>query len=75
MTAVMPSTHRKSAAKLGWQPTETFESGLAKTVRWYLDNDWWWKPIRELRRANEPCCPYRKQEDDAMVQLVRGAVG
>jgi dTDP-glucose 4,6-dehydratase len=32
---------------LGWRPSETFDSGLAKTVRWYLDNEWWWRPLRE----------------------------
>jgi len=31
---------------LGWQPTETFVSGLEKTIDWYLDNRWWWEPIR-----------------------------
>lgn len=31
----------KIAKELGWQPKENFESGLIKTVRWYLDNaDW-----------------------------------
>jgi dTDP-glucose 4,6-dehydratase len=30
---------------LGWQPQESFDSGLRKTVRWYLDNRWWWEPI------------------------------
>ncbi|MGZ8261056.1 MAG: dTDP-glucose 4,6-dehydratase [Caldimonas sp.] len=31
----------KIERELGWRPTETFESGLRKTVRWYLDNaDW-----------------------------------
>ena len=43
----------KIRRELGWQPAETFESGLAKTVRWYLDNDWWWKPIRDGRYAGE----------------------
>lgn len=33
--------------ELGWQPTESFETGIKKTVQWYLENDWWWKPIRE----------------------------
>ncbi|MBK5265127.1 MAG: dTDP-glucose 4,6-dehydratase, partial [Alphaproteobacteria bacterium] len=33
--------------ELGWQALENFESGIEKTVRWYLDNDWWWKPLRE----------------------------
>ena len=31
---------------LGWVPAETFESGLAKTVRWYIDNPSWWERIR-----------------------------
>ena len=43
----------KIGRELGWQPSETFESGLAKTVRWYLDNDWWWKPIRDGKYAGE----------------------
>jgi dTDP-glucose 4,6-dehydratase len=34
-------------AELGWRRRESFDSGLAKTVDWYLDNDWWWRPIRE----------------------------
>ncbi len=31
----------KIRQELGWAPTETFESGLARTVRWYLDNEAW----------------------------------
>jgi dTDP-glucose 4,6-dehydratase len=31
---------------LGWQPRETFESGLRKTVEWYLANRSWWERIR-----------------------------
>lgn len=38
---------------LGWEPRETLESGLRKTVQWYLDNPWWWKPIRENKYAGE----------------------
>jgi len=34
---------------LGWRPQESFESGLAKTVRWYLDNESWWQPILDGR--------------------------
>jgi dTDP-glucose 4,6-dehydratase len=34
---------------LGWQPQENFDSGLRKTVRWYLDNRWWWEPIWSKR--------------------------
>jgi dTDP-glucose 4,6-dehydratase len=32
---------------LGWKPKERFEEGLAKTVRWYRDNEWWWRPIKD----------------------------
>lgn len=37
----------KIRQELGWQPIETFESGLRKTIRWYLDNEWWWQPLRD----------------------------
>ena len=33
--------------ELGWRAEETFDTGIEKTVRWYLDNDWWWRPLRE----------------------------
>jgi len=39
--------------ELGWRPAETFESGIGKTVRWYLDNAWWWRPIRDRKYAGE----------------------
>ncbi|QCJ44754.1 dTDP-glucose 4,6-dehydratase [Bacillus sp. S3] len=31
--------------KLGWKPTYTFETGIAQTIQWYLDNKWWWEQI------------------------------
>ena len=34
------------STELGWQPRETFDSGLRKTVEWYLANRPWWQPIR-----------------------------
>ena len=37
---------RKIGRELGWRPTETFASGLAKTVRWYLDNTAWLAAIQ-----------------------------
>jgi dTDP-glucose 4,6-dehydratase len=33
--------------KLGWQPQIRFDEGLKETVRWYRDNEWWWRPIKE----------------------------
>ncbi|NRP45995.1 MULTISPECIES: dTDP-glucose 4,6-dehydratase [unclassified Marinobacterium] len=35
----------KIAQELGWKPVETFESGLRKTVQWYLDNQVWWQRV------------------------------
>ena len=32
---------RKIASELGWKPKETFDSGIKKTVQWYLDNPVW----------------------------------
>jgi dTDP-glucose 4,6-dehydratase len=37
--------------ELGWRPQETFETGIEKTVRWYLDNEAWWRPIVECGAA------------------------
>ena len=31
--------------ELGWYPQETFESGIRKTVEWYLANEAWWRPL------------------------------
>lgn len=35
----------KIERELGWKPEETFESGLRKTVKWYLENEVWWRSI------------------------------
>lgn len=32
--------------ELGWKAQETFETGIEWTVRWYLDNEAWWRPLR-----------------------------
>jgi dTDP-glucose 4,6-dehydratase len=36
----------KAQRELGWRPQESFESGLERTVHWYLDNREWWQPLR-----------------------------
>jgi dTDP-glucose 4,6-dehydratase len=36
----------KIRTKLGWLPQESFESGMRKTVQWFLENRTWWEPIR-----------------------------
>jgi dTDP-glucose 4,6-dehydratase len=37
----------KLETELGWHAQETFDSGIEKTVRWYLDNRGWWGPLRD----------------------------
>lgn len=32
---------------LGWQPQVPFEAGLRETVAWYVENEWWWRPIKD----------------------------
>jgi dTDP-glucose 4,6-dehydratase len=48
--AIDPS---KSESELGWRPEESFESGMAKTVDWYLAREDWWRPLREKSYAGE----------------------
>ncbi len=43
----------KAERELGWRAEENFESGLEKTVDWFLANDWWWQPIRQRKYAGE----------------------
>jgi dTDP-glucose 4,6-dehydratase len=42
----------KLETELGWRALENFDTGIEKTVRWYLDNEWWWQPLR-ARYAGE----------------------
>jgi dTDP-glucose 4,6-dehydratase len=37
----------KLEQELGWRAEENFDSGLAKTVRWYFDHRAWWEPLRK----------------------------
>ena len=37
----------KLETELGWRARENFDTGIEKTVQWYLDNEWWWQPLRE----------------------------
>ncbi len=46
--AINPEFVRK---ELGWEPQETFESGLKQTLRWYLDNQEWWLGLAEKART------------------------
>ncbi|MDR1492373.1 MAG: dTDP-glucose 4,6-dehydratase [Planctomycetaceae bacterium] len=43
----------KLETELGWRAEENFDTGIRKTVEWYLANDWWWRPIRETKYTGE----------------------
>jgi dTDP-glucose 4,6-dehydratase len=36
---------------LGWTPQVDFDEGLARTIDWYLKNEWWWRPIKDADPA------------------------
>lgn len=36
----------KIETELGWKAKYNFQTGLNETVQWYLDNEWWWRPLR-----------------------------
>jgi len=37
----------KLETELGWKAQDDFDTGIEKTVRWYLGNEWWWRPLRD----------------------------
>jgi dTDP-glucose 4,6-dehydratase len=43
----------KIKRELGWQPQETFESGIRKTVEWYLNNKTWWQRVQDGSYSGE----------------------
>ncbi len=43
----------KIERELGWFAQESFESGIEKTIDWYLGNEWWWRPIRDQKYAGD----------------------
>jgi dTDP-glucose 4,6-dehydratase len=32
---------------LNWEPKETFETGIRRTIQWYLENEDWWRKIQD----------------------------
>ncbi|MFM8574722.1 MAG: dTDP-glucose 4,6-dehydratase, partial [Limnohabitans sp.] len=49
---------RKIGRELGWKPAETFESGIRKTVQWYLDNPEWVKNVQSGAYREWGCKQY-----------------
>ena len=41
----------KIERELGWAAQESFDSGIERTIRWYLDNETWWRPLVEQKGA------------------------
>jgi len=39
----------KISRELDWRPKHTFEQALERTVEWYVENGWWWKPLADER--------------------------
>ena len=39
------SLNESKVKKLGWTPRNEYYSALKKTISWYKDNEWWWKPL------------------------------
>jgi dTDP-glucose 4,6-dehydratase len=38
---------------LGWEPAHTCEEAIDKTVHWYIENEWWWRPIKSGKHYQE----------------------
>ena len=41
---------RKIRKELDWQSKYDFDTWLGKTVKWYQENEWWWKPLKEKQK-------------------------
>ena len=48
--AIDPSRIRD---ELGWRPSVTVEEGLERTVKWYLDNEDWWRPLMDRKGVGQ----------------------
>jgi dTDP-glucose 4,6-dehydratase len=48
--AIDPSRIRQ---ELGWRPSVTLDEGLRRTVRWYLDNEAWWRPLQSRQGVGQ----------------------
>ena len=55
----------KIRRELGWEPRESFDSGLRKTISWYLANRWWWEPIWSAKYRGERLGVAGKSEWDS----------
>ena len=42
----------KLESELGWKPTYTFDTGILETIKWYQENEDWWRPLKERAGLN-----------------------
>jgi dTDP-glucose 4,6-dehydratase len=42
----------KIESQLGWKAKVRFEEGMKGTIEWYVQNEWWWKPIIEKEQID-----------------------
>lgn len=42
----------KLETELGWKPTYTFDTGIMETIKWYQENENWWRPLKERAGLN-----------------------
>ncbi len=59
---------------LGWTPRHDFSAGLARTVRWYVENRWWWEPTRAGQFQEYYRQQYEKRLAEAHPYAAQGAV-
>jgi len=52
----------KIQRELGWKPKETFDTGIRKTIQWYLDHEDWWREIQEKKYNQERLGINKKSE-------------
>ena len=49
----------KTDNELGYQPKESFETGIAKTADWYLNNEQWWQSVMDRSYQNWIAAQYK----------------
>lgn len=42
------SIDTKKASALGWEPMYDFETAMNMTIDWYMNNEWWWRPLKQV---------------------------
>jgi len=50
---------------LGWEPAHSCEDAIREAVRWYVENEWWWRPIKSGERYQEY---YKRQYEGREVE-------